>query len=72
VVATHVGGIPDLITSPELGELVPARQPGLLADALDRALDSRYDPEAVARAGTRGSWDESARRLESSLRAALA
>jgi glycosyltransferase involved in cell wall biosynthesis len=72
VVATHVGGIPDLITSPELGELVPARQPRLLADALDRALDTRYDPAAVARAGARGSWDESARRLEGSLRAALA
>ena len=72
VVATHVGGIPDLITGPELGELVPPRQPALLADALGRAVDMPYDPDAVARAGTRGSWDESARRLEGSLRAALA
>jgi glycosyltransferase involved in cell wall biosynthesis len=72
VVATRVGGTPDLITGPELGELVPARAPALLADALDRAADAPYSPETVAQAGTRGSWEESARRLEGSLRAALA
>jgi glycosyltransferase involved in cell wall biosynthesis len=72
VVATPVGGTVDLITGPDLGELVPAGRPELLAEALDRAADSSYSPEAVARAGARGSWDESARLLEGSLRAALA
>ncbi len=72
VVATRVGGTPDLITGPELGELVPARCPALLADALGRAADTPYRPEVVARAGARGSWGESARQLEASLRAALA
>ncbi len=72
VVASDVGGIPDLITTPALGALVPARAPGVLADALGRAADVDYDPAAVARAGARGSWAESARKLEASLRAALA
>ena len=72
VVATDVGGTPDLITGRDLGELVPPRNPALLADALDRAAAAAYSPEDVARAGARGSWNDSARRLEASLRAALA
>ena len=72
VVATAVGGTPDLITGRDLGELVPPRNPAILADALDRAASAAYSPEDVARAGARGSWNESARRLEASLRAALA
>lgn len=72
VVATDVGGVPDVVTGPELGELVPARRPELLGEALERAIDARYEPAAVARAGAHGSWSESARRLEGSLRAALA
>lgn len=72
VVATRVGGTPDLVTGPELGELVPARDPALLADALLRAADAPYDPAAVAGAGARHGWAENARRLEGSLREALA
>jgi len=71
VVATSVGGTPDVVTGPDLGELVPARAPGQLADALGRAVDVAYDPARVARAGARGGWEESARLLEASLRSAL-
>jgi len=70
VVATRVGGTPDVLTGPELGELVPPRAPAALADALDRGADARYSPGDVARAGARHDWDESARRLEASLRRA--
>jgi teichuronic acid biosynthesis glycosyltransferase TuaC len=70
VVATAVGGTPDLVTGPELGELVPPRRPDLLAAAMERAADAVYDPAVVARAGARQSWDESARRLEQVLRGA--
>lgn len=63
VVATEVGGVPDLVSAPVLGELVPARQPDALAAALSRALDAPYDPEAVASAAASGSWSESAARL---------
>jgi glycosyltransferase involved in cell wall biosynthesis len=72
VVATSVGGTPDLVKAPDLGELVPPRRPEALAEALDRAASLPYSAEAVARAGAHGSWKDSARRLEATLRAALA
>jgi glycosyltransferase involved in cell wall biosynthesis len=72
VVATSVGGIPDLLQDPETGEMVSPRRPDLLAAAMERALDRGYDAERVSRAGARGSWEDSARRLEESLRAAIA
>jgi glycosyltransferase involved in cell wall biosynthesis len=72
VVATRVGGTPELVSGPDLGELVTPRDPAFLAEALGRAADVPYDPAVVARAGTRHGWGESARCLEDSLRAALA
>lgn len=71
VVATDVGGIPDIVHSRELGLLVPAREPQKLATALGEALDQPYSPEEiVARAGVR-SWAESARELEGILSRAV-
>ena len=72
VVATAVGGIPDLIDAPLLGELVPAKQPVALAAALTRGLAQPYDPVAVAARGARGGWDASAVALADVLRAAIA
>lgn len=72
VVATRVGGTPDLVRGPDVGELVPPRDPAALAEALGRAADARYLPEAVARAGARHGWAQSAELLEASLRKALA
>jgi glycosyltransferase involved in cell wall biosynthesis len=69
VVATRVGGIPDVIASPALGELVPARDAAALAEALARTLDAPYDPAAVAAAAP-GGWDTSAERLHQVLLAA--
>jgi glycosyltransferase involved in cell wall biosynthesis len=71
-VASQVGGVPDVLADSTLGEMVPPRRPDLLCDALARAVAVPYDAEAVARTGARGGWDESARRLERSLREALA
>jgi len=62
VVATRVGGIPDVITGPGLGELVEPRDPAGLAQALGRAIAVPYDPAAVAAAAP-GGWDASAARL---------
>jgi teichuronic acid biosynthesis glycosyltransferase TuaC len=71
VVATTVGGIPDIVTSDELGRLVPPREPQQLAAALVASLAAPYEPEAVARLSPTPSWDESAKLLHSSLLSAL-
>jgi len=63
VVASAVGGIPDLITSDELGTLVPPRAPDALAAAIVRSLHSPYNPATVATLGARGGWDASASAL---------
>jgi teichuronic acid biosynthesis glycosyltransferase TuaC len=63
VVATNVGGIPDLITTDTLGQLVPPHDPKALAVALAHALAMPYDPAKVAELGARGGWDASAAAL---------
>jgi glycosyltransferase involved in cell wall biosynthesis len=47
VVATNVGGIPELVNE-ECGLLVPPRDAGALALALDSALDRTWDAEAIS------------------------
>jgi glycosyltransferase involved in cell wall biosynthesis len=51
VVATPVGGTPELVTDGETGLLVPPRDPEALADALRRVLD---DPELARRLAEAG------------------
>jgi glycosyltransferase involved in cell wall biosynthesis len=72
VVATSVGGVPDLITDSKLGALVPSKNPDALADALVRALREPYDAAEVARLGARGGWAASAAALYEVLQAAAA
>ncbi|HXJ23008.1 MAG TPA: glycosyltransferase [Polyangia bacterium] len=72
VVATRVGGIPDVVHAPALGALVPASDPTSLATALAEALATPYDPTAVAELGARGGWQESAANLAASLERAVA
>ena len=71
VVASAVGGIPDLITSPQLGALVPPRDPPALARALALALRTPYDPAEVAALGARGGWSASAAALHAVLSEAM-
>ncbi|HEY4104111.1 MAG TPA: glycosyltransferase family 4 protein, partial [Polyangiaceae bacterium] len=47
VVATRVGGIPEVL-SPELGILVPPRELAALERALETILSESYDPNAVS------------------------
>ncbi len=72
VVATRVGGIPDVVHHDELGALVPVSDPGALTQALLTALATDYDGDAVAALGSRGGWDESAGRLYDTLARAIA
>lgn len=70
VVATSVGGIPDVITGPEVGAMVPPKQPGALAAALLEAVATPYDPEALSAAAP-GDWDDSASRVLATLYEAM-
>jgi glycosyltransferase involved in cell wall biosynthesis len=63
VVATRVGGIPDLLSTPVLGTLVPPGDPRALAAALAQALRDPYDAAQIAALGARGGWDDSAAAL---------
>ncbi len=62
VVASRTGGIPDLITAPELGTLSPPRDATALAVALREVLDRPSDPTTISARGT-VSWQESADQL---------
>ena len=72
VVATAVGGVPDVVAGDTLGELVEPRRPEALAAALVRAAARDYDPVAVAAEGSAGDWDQSAGRLYDVLAGAVA
>jgi teichuronic acid biosynthesis glycosyltransferase TuaC len=67
VVATRVGGIPDVVHRAELGALVPVGDAAALATALGDVLAAPYDGAAVAALGARGGWDDSAARLHAVL-----
>lgn len=71
VVATSVGGIPDVVTSDLFGELVPPRDPQALSAALARAVSEPYDPIVVSDALPTPTWDGSAKLLHRSLLRAL-
>jgi glycosyltransferase involved in cell wall biosynthesis len=60
-VATRVGGVPEVLSSPALGTLVEPENARALAAALDDALARRWDEEAIARAGRARDWDAVAR-----------
>ncbi|MEO6777592.1 MAG: glycosyltransferase family 4 protein [Kofleriaceae bacterium] len=70
IVATAVGGTPDLITTSTLGALVPPRDVDALADAITIALQTPYDPVVVAQLGARGGWAASAAALHAVLQRA--
>ncbi len=72
VVASDVGGIPDLITSDTLGEMVRPRDIDGLTAALARAIQTDYDPEVVTVEGRPCDWNESAARMHSLLEGAVA
>jgi glycosyltransferase involved in cell wall biosynthesis len=59
VVATSVGGIPDLLADDRAGVLVPPRDARALEDALAYALHASWDEDAVRACGPR-PWKDSA------------
>jgi len=71
VVATSVGGIPDVVTPRETGLLVPPRDVPALARALAEALGRSWDEEALVAAAP-PSWDDSGAHLFAALEAVVA
>ncbi|MCC6767382.1 MAG: glycosyltransferase family 4 protein [Deltaproteobacteria bacterium] len=64
VVATRVGGLPDLVRDGVTGLLVPPRDPVALADAIAHALDVRDEMGRAARdAAVRLDWRAAARTI---------
>lgn len=63
VVASNVGGIPDVVLQGETGLLVPPRDASALADALRSALGKAWSSEAISSLGP-CSWEESSAMLE--------
>ena len=55
-VAARVGGVPEILTSPTLGIMVPPDDPKALAQGLDDALARRWDEQEIARAGRARGW----------------
>lgn len=72
VVATNVGGIPDICSSPVYGELVAPGEISQLASAYERVLFKTHVPEQIASCPTLYGWDEKARRLLAFLETARA
>ena len=63
VVATAVGGVPDLVRPGQNGELVPVNASGVLADALATALDKEWSREAIRETVAGRSWGSVAREV---------
>ncbi|HEY1173783.1 MAG TPA: glycosyltransferase [Verrucomicrobiae bacterium] len=60
VVATQVGGIPEVLNRPELGRLVPPRDAEAMANALRQILSSPQDAEFIGKIGAGFSWRQTA------------
>lgn len=68
VVATAVGGIPEILTDPAVGGLTPPGDEDALASALRRFLDQPPAAHTVREFAQRFSWDEPVARLVERLR----
>ncbi|MHB8893952.1 MAG: glycosyltransferase [Candidatus Geothermincolia bacterium] len=63
VVASAVGGVPELLGNPECGLMVPPGDPQRLAAALEAALTRDWDRAIIAGSVRDRSWDAVARSL---------
>jgi glycosyltransferase involved in cell wall biosynthesis len=63
VVATKVGGLPEIIVSEEYGILVPPRSPHELANALRMAIAKEWDPQVLRKKINGFTWKENSQKL---------
>ena len=57
VVAYDVGGVPEIITSDDIGYTVVAEDPTALADGIKRALARDWDSEKLCEVARARTWD---------------
>ena len=62
VVATNVGGIPEIVSSDELGILCD-RSPEAFANALKSALEKNWDREHIANYMKQFTWEKTAEKV---------
>jgi len=67
VLAARIGGIPEIITSPELGILVE-RNVDCIAAGLEQALTKAWNREEIARRSRSRTWDTVAAEVEAFLK----
>lgn len=72
VVATRVGGIPEIVTSDALGRLVPAENVEALARGLNEALSTSWDRAAIRESVRPYEWDRIAEQYVEVYRSATA
>ena len=58
VVASCVGGIPDLVPSSDYGFLVPPGEEDTLAKAIERALEKEWNRRHISAFGSNNSWTD--------------
>ena len=71
VVATNVGGIPEIINDENLGFLVPPGNEAALAEGIDKALDHHWNREHISNRVSGFSWDITASNIMGCLRACI-
>jgi glycosyltransferase involved in cell wall biosynthesis len=72
VVASRVGGVPEIVEHGANGLLVPAGHPHALAAGLRDALTQSWDRWAIRRSTERFDWDRGARTVVSALEGVIA
>jgi len=63
VVASRVGGIPEVVREGVTGILVPPGDSAMVASAIEEALGAKWDERTISSCAERFSWDENGRML---------
>lgn len=63
VVASRVGAVPDLLSEPDNGRIIPARDADALAEALKTVLAADWSPDRLSRSPSVKTWDDVAREV---------
>lgn len=64
VITTDVGGNAEVVCQPELGRVVPFDDAAALEAAIDAALVTEWDRDAIAAYARENSWDDRVERLQ--------